>query len=65
MDEILRYAKYCSDDIELRHKKLKEKLMWAQMKAAQKSGNFVDYSQTGFQGKGQNQNIQNGQISSI
>lgn len=35
VDEVLRYAKYCSDDIYARHRKLKEKIMWAQVKVAE------------------------------
>ncbi|KAJ1192633.1 hypothetical protein NDU88_001940 [Pleurodeles waltl] len=34
-DEVLQYAKYCSDEIELKQKKLKEKAMVMQIKAAQ------------------------------
>ncbi|KAJ1116417.1 hypothetical protein NDU88_004629, partial [Pleurodeles waltl] len=43
IDEVLRYAKYCSDEIELKPKKLKEKAMVMQIKAAQTGvqGNFV------------------------
>lgn len=33
IDEVLRYAKYCSDDIEA-HRQLKERTMWAQVKMA-------------------------------
>ncbi|KAJ1115214.1 hypothetical protein NDU88_003440 [Pleurodeles waltl] len=35
IDEVLQYAKYCSDEIELKQKKLKEKAMVMQIKAAQ------------------------------
>ncbi|KAJ1100098.1 hypothetical protein NDU88_005187 [Pleurodeles waltl] len=35
IDQVLQYAKYCSDEIELKHKKLKEKAMVMQIKAAQ------------------------------
>ncbi|KAJ1119598.1 hypothetical protein NDU88_007783 [Pleurodeles waltl] len=35
IDEELQYAKYCSDEIELKQKKLKEKAMVMQIKAAQ------------------------------
>ncbi|KAJ1206785.1 hypothetical protein NDU88_002183 [Pleurodeles waltl] len=35
IDEVLQYAKYCSDEIELKQKKLKEKPMVMQIKAAQ------------------------------
>ncbi|KAJ1151803.1 hypothetical protein NDU88_004582 [Pleurodeles waltl] len=35
IDELLQYAKYCSDEIELKQKKLKEKAMMMQIKAAQ------------------------------
>ncbi|KAJ1178837.1 hypothetical protein NDU88_004079 [Pleurodeles waltl] len=34
IDEVLQYAKYCSDEIELKQKKLKEKAMVMQIKAA-------------------------------
>ncbi|KAJ1124960.1 hypothetical protein NDU88_003403 [Pleurodeles waltl] len=40
IDEVLNYAKYCSDEIEVKQKRLKEKVMMMQLKAAQ----------TGFQG---------------
>ncbi|KAJ1153431.1 hypothetical protein NDU88_006190 [Pleurodeles waltl] len=42
IDEVLQYAKYCSDEIGLKQKKLKEKAMVMQIKAAQKGvqGNF-------------------------
>ncbi|XP_078521675.1 uncharacterized protein LOC144790911 [Lissotriton helveticus] len=33
LDEILRYARYCSDEIDLKTKKLKDKLMLVQMQA--------------------------------
>ena len=49
LDEILRYAKYCSDDLESRQKKLKEKFMVAQTKLAQ--GNLMRNS-GGMQGVG-------------
>ncbi|KAJ1171255.1 hypothetical protein NDU88_003125 [Pleurodeles waltl] len=35
IDEVLNYAKYCSDEIEVKQKKLKEKVMMMQLKAAQ------------------------------
>ncbi|KAJ1150012.1 hypothetical protein NDU88_002810 [Pleurodeles waltl] len=35
IDEVLQYAKYCSDEIELKQRKLKEKVMVIQSKAAQ------------------------------
>ncbi|KAJ1116719.1 hypothetical protein NDU88_004925 [Pleurodeles waltl] len=35
IDEVLQYAKYCSDEIELKQKKLKEKVMVMQIRAAQ------------------------------
>ncbi|KAJ1211130.1 hypothetical protein NDU88_006491 [Pleurodeles waltl] len=35
IDEVLTYAKYCSDEIEVKQKKLKEKVMVMQLKAAQ------------------------------
>ncbi|KAJ1108670.1 hypothetical protein NDU88_006046 [Pleurodeles waltl] len=35
IDEVLQYAKYCSDEIELKPKKLKEKVMVMQIRAAQ------------------------------
>ncbi|KAJ1180644.1 hypothetical protein NDU88_005864 [Pleurodeles waltl] len=35
IDEVLQYAKYCSDEIELKQRKLKEKVMVMQIKAAQ------------------------------
>ncbi|KAJ1137507.1 hypothetical protein NDU88_003905 [Pleurodeles waltl] len=35
VDEVLQYAKYCSDEIELKQRKLKEKVMMMQIKAAQ------------------------------
>ncbi|KAJ1193221.1 hypothetical protein NDU88_002525 [Pleurodeles waltl] len=35
IDEVLQYAKYCSDEIELKQRKLKEKAMVMQIKAAQ------------------------------
>ncbi|KAJ1200731.1 hypothetical protein NDU88_004552 [Pleurodeles waltl] len=43
IDELLQYAKYCSDEIELKQKKLKEKAMVMQIKAAQTGaqGNFI------------------------
>ncbi|KAJ1156041.1 hypothetical protein NDU88_008766 [Pleurodeles waltl] len=34
-DEVLQYAKYCSDEIELKQKKLKEKVMVMQIRAEQ------------------------------
>ncbi|KAJ1089318.1 hypothetical protein NDU88_002469 [Pleurodeles waltl] len=44
IDEVLQYAKYCSDEIELKQKKLKEKAMVMQIKAAQTGvqGTFVE-----------------------
>ncbi|KAJ1124310.1 hypothetical protein NDU88_002771 [Pleurodeles waltl] len=43
IDEVLQYAKYCSDEFELKQEKLKEKVMVMQIKAAQTGvqGNFV------------------------
>ncbi|KAJ1201395.1 hypothetical protein NDU88_005206 [Pleurodeles waltl] len=43
IDEVLQCAKYCSDEIELKQKKLKEKAMVMQIKAAQTGveGTFV------------------------
>ncbi|KAJ1127126.1 hypothetical protein NDU88_005529 [Pleurodeles waltl] len=43
IDELVQYAKYCSDEIELKQKKLKEKAMVMQIKAAQTGvqGTFV------------------------
>ncbi|KAJ1140106.1 hypothetical protein NDU88_006466 [Pleurodeles waltl] len=43
IDEVLQYVKYCSDKIELKQKKLKEKTMVMQIKAAQTGvqGTFV------------------------
>ncbi|KAJ1192517.1 hypothetical protein NDU88_001824 [Pleurodeles waltl] len=38
IDEVLQYAKYYSDEIELKQKKLKEKAMVMQIKAAQTGG---------------------------
>ncbi|KAJ1205910.1 hypothetical protein NDU88_001331 [Pleurodeles waltl] len=35
IDEVLQYAKYCSDEIELKQRKLKEVVMVMQIKAAQ------------------------------
>ncbi|KAJ1124958.1 hypothetical protein NDU88_003401 [Pleurodeles waltl] len=35
IDEVLTYAKYCSDEIEVKQKRLKEKVMVMQLKAAQ------------------------------
>ncbi|KAJ1128471.1 hypothetical protein NDU88_006849 [Pleurodeles waltl] len=35
IDEVLNYAKYCSDEIEVKQKRLKEKVMVMQLKAAQ------------------------------
>ncbi|KAJ1190977.1 hypothetical protein NDU88_000294 [Pleurodeles waltl] len=35
IDEVLQYAKYCSDKIELKQRKLKEKVMVMQIKAVQ------------------------------
>ncbi|KAJ1098570.1 hypothetical protein NDU88_003678 [Pleurodeles waltl] len=35
IDEVLQYAKYCSDEIELKQRKLKEKVMVMQIKAVQ------------------------------
>ncbi|KAJ1097337.1 hypothetical protein NDU88_002461 [Pleurodeles waltl] len=35
IDEVLQYAKYCSDEIELKQRKLKEKVMVMQIRAAQ------------------------------
>ncbi|KAJ1188136.1 hypothetical protein NDU88_004901 [Pleurodeles waltl] len=48
IDEVLQYAKYCSDEIELKQKKLKEKVMVMQIRAAQ----------AGIQGNGVQQMIQ-------
>ncbi|KAJ1216997.1 hypothetical protein NDU88_004594 [Pleurodeles waltl] len=48
IDEVLQYAKYCSDEIELKQRKLKEKVMVMQIKAAQ----------AGMQGNGVQQMIQ-------
>ncbi|KAJ1097957.1 hypothetical protein NDU88_003073 [Pleurodeles waltl] len=48
IDEVLQYAKYCSDEIELKQKKLKEKVMVMQIKAAQ----------AGMQGNGVQQVVQ-------
>ncbi|KAJ1155398.1 hypothetical protein NDU88_008128 [Pleurodeles waltl] len=48
IDEVLQYAKYCSDEIELKQRKLKEKMMVMQIKAAQ----------AGMQGNGVQQMIQ-------
>ncbi|KAJ1097516.1 hypothetical protein NDU88_002634 [Pleurodeles waltl] len=45
IDEVLQYAKYCSDEIELKQRKLKEKVMVMQIKAAQ----------AGIQGNGMQQ----------
>ncbi|KAJ1169060.1 hypothetical protein NDU88_000966 [Pleurodeles waltl] len=47
-DEVLQYAKYCSDEIELKQKKLNEKVMVMQIRAAQ----------AGIQGNGIQQMIQ-------
>ncbi|KAJ1180371.1 hypothetical protein NDU88_005592 [Pleurodeles waltl] len=47
IDEVLQYAKYCSDEIELKQKKLKEKVMVMQIRAAQ----------AGIQGNGVQQMI--------
>ncbi|XP_078518138.1 uncharacterized protein LOC144782663 [Lissotriton helveticus] len=35
MDEVLRYAKYCEDEMADKRKALKEKVMWAQVKLAE------------------------------
>ncbi|XP_078509623.1 uncharacterized protein LOC144769407 [Lissotriton helveticus] len=35
MDEVLRYAKYCEDEMAEKKKALKEKVMWAQVKLAE------------------------------
>ncbi|KAJ1168883.1 hypothetical protein NDU88_000795 [Pleurodeles waltl] len=35
IDEVLNYAKYCSDEIEVKQKRVKEKVMVMQLKAAQ------------------------------
>ncbi|XP_078541437.1 uncharacterized protein LOC144826825 [Lissotriton helveticus] len=32
IDEVLKYAKYCEDELENKRKELKEKVMWAQVK---------------------------------
>ncbi|KAJ1193435.1 hypothetical protein NDU88_002733 [Pleurodeles waltl] len=48
IDEVLQYAKYCSDEMELMQRKLKEKVMVMQIKAAQ----------AGMQGNGIQQMIQ-------
>ncbi|KAJ1130245.1 hypothetical protein NDU88_008600 [Pleurodeles waltl] len=48
IDEVLQYAKYCSDEIELKQRKLKEKVMVMQIKAAQ----------AGMQGNGIQQIVQ-------
>ncbi|KAJ1124395.1 hypothetical protein NDU88_002856 [Pleurodeles waltl] len=48
IDEVLQYAKYCSDEIELKQSKLKEKVMVMQIKAAQ----------AGMQGNGVQQLVQ-------
>ncbi|KAJ1140781.1 hypothetical protein NDU88_007119 [Pleurodeles waltl] len=48
IDEVLQYAKYCSDEIELKQQKLKEKVMVMQIKAAQ----------AGMQGNGIQQVVQ-------
>ncbi|KAJ1091547.1 hypothetical protein NDU88_004667 [Pleurodeles waltl] len=48
IDEVLQYTKYCSDEIELKQKKLKEKVMVMQIRAAQ----------AGIQGNGVQQMIQ-------
>ncbi|KAJ1106111.1 hypothetical protein NDU88_003514 [Pleurodeles waltl] len=48
IDEVLQYAKYCSDEIELKQKKLKEKVMVMHIRAAQ----------AGMQGNGVQQMIQ-------
>ncbi|KAJ1116727.1 hypothetical protein NDU88_004933 [Pleurodeles waltl] len=48
IDEVLQYAKYCSDGIELKQRKLKEKVMVMQIKAAQ----------AGMQGNGIQQMVQ-------
>ena len=54
LDEILRYVKYCSDEMESRQKKLKEKYMIAQTKLAQ--GNIAKMSGI-MQGTGGNQGM--------
>ncbi|KAJ1114846.1 hypothetical protein NDU88_003076 [Pleurodeles waltl] len=48
IDEVLQYAKYCSDEIELKQRKLKEKVMVMQIKVAQ----------AGMQGNGIQQMVQ-------
>ncbi|KAJ1192568.1 hypothetical protein NDU88_001875 [Pleurodeles waltl] len=48
IDEVLQHANYCSDEIELKQKKLKEKVMVMQIRAAQ----------AGIQGNGVQQMIQ-------
>ncbi|KAJ1208197.1 hypothetical protein NDU88_003583 [Pleurodeles waltl] len=48
INEVLQYVKYCSDEIELKQKKLKEKVMVMQIRAAQ----------AGIQGNGVQQMIQ-------
>ncbi|KAJ1162580.1 hypothetical protein NDU88_003048 [Pleurodeles waltl] len=42
IDEVLRYARFCTDEIELKQRKLKEKAMVMQIKAVQTGmqGNF-------------------------
>ncbi|KAJ1200514.1 hypothetical protein NDU88_004338 [Pleurodeles waltl] len=42
IDEVLQYAQYCSDEIELKQKKLKEKATVMQIKAAQTGTNSDD-----------------------
>ncbi|KAJ1191572.1 hypothetical protein NDU88_000888 [Pleurodeles waltl] len=53
IDEVLQYAKYCTDEIELKHKKLKEKAMVMQIKAAQTGmqGTFSTTATTAAAGK--------------
>ncbi|KAJ1155142.1 hypothetical protein NDU88_007877 [Pleurodeles waltl] len=48
IDEVLQYAKYCSDEIELKQRKLKEKVVVMRIKAAQ----------AGMQGNGIQQMVQ-------
>ncbi|KAJ1199065.1 hypothetical protein NDU88_002903 [Pleurodeles waltl] len=48
IDEVLQYAKYCSDEIELKQRKLKEKVMVMQIRVAQ----------AGMQGNGIQEMIQ-------
>ncbi|KAJ1143490.1 hypothetical protein NDU88_009798 [Pleurodeles waltl] len=52
IDEVLQYAKYCSDEIDLKQRKLKEKVMVMQIKAAQ----------SGLQGSSLQQMVQQPQV---